>query len=425
MTVLISTEYRQLVYVLLDCAEISSRGRADEHGKTIPIGAVNGADRLSADADDFLSKCHFLFYSIRTNGTMAGRSEMSRDRPRNEPAQHRLFVGNLPKAKTERDICGEIGRNTSGLVRVITYKNFEDPALHRGFCFLDYESRAAAVEAKHWLSRYTTFGCRTVVDWADPEPEFDDETMAAVRILFVRQYNGTLSETVLASVFGRFGTVERVKNLKNYSFVHFVRRQDAQAAMDALDGARDIDSGVQIDVLWAKPPADKQSRERMLRNREWRVKRAAGGRYPPAADSSRAAEESATAPAQSAAPVRDPYSNYEHYRYDFGLTQTFDCPSRQQSVAESPSRCPVYCAPCTMAADIGGNDGGGGPRRYRRCDLHEGGDEKRGRDVGATAVEDRHGGHGDCTAAVQDCGNVDANILKFFHRVIIGATVVE
>lgn len=356
----------------------------------------------------------------------AGGSEMSGDRPRNEPAKHRLFVGNLPKAKTERDICGEIGRNTPGLVRVITYKNFEDPALHRGFCFLDYESRAAAVEAKHWLSRYTTFGCRTVVDWADPEPECDDETMAAVRILFVRQYNGTLSESVLASVFGRYGTVERVKNLKNYSFVHFVRRQDAQAAMDALDGAKDIDSGVQIDVLWAKPPADKQSRERMLRNREWRVKRAAGGRYPPAADDpARAAAESATAAPAQATTVPDPYANYEHYRYDFGLTQTFDCPSRQQSVAKSPSQCPVYCAPCTLAADNEGRDDDG-PRRYRSCDLHEGGDDdRRARDIGTVAIDDRHGGHGDCMSAVQDGSNVDANILQFFHRVIIGATVVE
>lgn len=186
----------------------------------------------------------------------------------------RLFVGNLPKMMTENEIYQEAGRVTGGLVRVITYKNFEDPSLHRGFCFLDYESTATATQAKRLLATCAVFGCKTIVDWADPEPEIDERTMANVRILFVRQYGGALNETALTRVFGRYGTIERVKTLKNYAFVHFERRDDAQDALSALDGAVDVDSGVRVEVTWAKPPTDKRVRERTLRDRERRMRQA-------------------------------------------------------------------------------------------------------------------------------------------------------
>ncbi|VVC39537.1 RNA recognition motif domain [Cinara cedri] len=295
------------------------------------------------------------------DGIGVGTKDRSRD---HDP--HRLLVSNLAEAKTERDICAELKRKTFELVRVITNKNFEDFALHRGFCFLDDYTRAVTVEAKRWLSRNTTIGCRIIVDWGDLKLEFFDGIMAAVRILsfrqysdmfreeiitkvfgrygtteiwgtlntysftyfihqgnvfenalggikdvdtdistdvlwtkqsvdrqhrtrmtrnrelsirnsghelYVRQYGGTLSEEVLTKVFGRYGTVKRVKNLRNHSFVQFARREDAQSAMEALDGATDVVTGVSINVLWAKSRADKQHRERMPRNRELRIRK--------------------------------------------------------------------------------------------------------------------------------------------------------
>jgi RNA recognition motif-containing protein len=80
---------------------------------------------------------------------------------------------------------------------------------------------------------------------------------------------------VLAKMFGRYGVVEHVKNLKNYAFVHFERREDAQSAMEALDCSRDVASGVCLDVAWAKPPVDKKMRQRMLRNWEHWVRKSA------------------------------------------------------------------------------------------------------------------------------------------------------
>ncbi|VVC32134.1 RNA recognition motif domain [Cinara cedri] len=349
------------------------------------------------------------------DGNRIETEDLSRNR-----GPHRLFVGNLPKAKTERDICAELKRKTFGLVRVITYKNFEDPALHRGFCFLDYESRAAAVEAKYWLSRNTTFGCRTIVDWADPEPEFDDDTMAAVRILFVRQYGGTLSEEVLTKVFGRYGTVERVKNLKNYSFVHFARREDAQVAMDNLDGATDLDSGVSIDVLWAKPPMDRQQRERMLRNRECRMKQAIGGQRSYTADVPETVKSTDTV---STTAARRPYAKYEHYSFDFSR-QGLDCQFQKQSDVSPQSR-PLYCKRSgpTSANGRDVNESYISAHRLDRTgDSHVGGDEIRPRDFRSSGLDDRRGDRGDYEAAILSSNDVDSNILKFFHKVIYGGT---
>ncbi|XP_025422708.1 heterogeneous nuclear ribonucleoprotein Q-like [Sipha flava] len=237
----------------------------------------------------------------------------------------RLYLGNLPKVKTEKEIFDEVSRITRGhLVRVITYKNFDDPSMHRGFCFLDYGSVAAATDAKRALSKQKVFGCKTKVDWADPEPQADADTMATVRILFVKQYGGVLEERVLAKMFGRYGIVERVKSLKNYAFVHFERREDAQSAMDALNCSRDVASGVCLDVVWAKPPVDKKTRQWMLRNRERRVRKSKvvamsqPVRYAPRPLGRAPGGKRRVSPIPAAAA----YINYDHRGYDFGLRQT-------------------------------------------------------------------------------------------------------
>ncbi|XP_025409356.1 heterogeneous nuclear ribonucleoprotein Q-like [Sipha flava] len=193
--------------------------------------------------------------------------------------------------------------------------------MHRGFCFLDYRSVAAATDAKRALSKQKVFGCKTKVNWADPEPQVDADTMAKVRILFVKQYGDVLDERMLAKIFGRYGVVERVKNFKNYAFVHFEQREDAQSAMDGLDCFRDVNSGVCLDVAWAKPPADKKTRQQILRNLERRVRKSAVAtmsqpvRYAPWPPGRASTAKRRVGPAPAA------YTKYDQRGYDFGLRQ--------------------------------------------------------------------------------------------------------
>lgn len=393
-----------------------------------------------------------------TTTTITSSGGMAAGLPITSPPNHddtrRLFMGNLPKVKSEVEICEEVSRNTDGLVRVITYKNFENPLLHRGFCFLDYESNTAAVEAKRRLSQCTVFGYKTIVDWADPEPEVDAQQMATVRILFVRQYGGTLDERTLADVFGQYGKVERVKNLKNYSFVHFEHRSDAQDAMNALDGAVDEASGVRIDVSWAKPPAEKHIREQVLRNRERRIRlQASRAEYCKVVPDVRFDNKTTFGATTSTYNTSDtntpfiasvsavPYSNYDHYEYNFGR-QTYACKCRDRGIVETEQslprqpeqqkrlseqrpgcRCVVgtsVSAAATSLVESGrhrterddSDNVSGGTWRHQQPQRmpHQQRVTFKSTFPGSSAARYDHG---DCANPISD---LDSNILNFFHK---------
>ncbi|XP_048489560.1 heterogeneous nuclear ribonucleoprotein R isoform X6 [Plutella xylostella] len=190
----------------------------------------------------------------------------------------RLFVGNIPKSKGKEEILEEFGKLTAGLVEVIIYSSPDDKKKNRGFCFLEYESHKAASLAKRRLGtgRIKVWGCDIIVDWADPQEEPDEETMSKVKVLYVRNLTQEISEEALKDEFERFGTVERVKKIKDYAFVHFEDRDCAVKAMQELDG-KDV-GGARLEVSLAKPPSDKKKKEEILRARERRMMQMIHGR---------------------------------------------------------------------------------------------------------------------------------------------------
>ncbi|XP_053606078.1 heterogeneous nuclear ribonucleoprotein Q isoform X4 [Plodia interpunctella] len=183
----------------------------------------------------------------------------------------RLFVGNIPKSKGKEEILEEFGKLTAGLVEVIIYSSPDDKKKNRGFCFLEYESHKAASLAKRRLGtgRIKVWGCDIIVDWADPQEEPDEQTMSKVKVLYVRNLTQEISEEALKEEFERYGTVERVKKIKDYAFVHFDDRDCAVKAMQELDGKEM--GGARLEVSLAKPPSDKKKKEEILRARERRM----------------------------------------------------------------------------------------------------------------------------------------------------------
>ncbi|XP_024085159.1 heterogeneous nuclear ribonucleoprotein Q isoform X3 [Cimex lectularius] len=183
----------------------------------------------------------------------------------------RLFVGNIPKSKGKEEIMEEFSKLTAGLTEVIIYSSPDDKKKNRGFCFLEYESHKAASLAKRRLGtgRVKVWGCDIIVDWADPQEEPDSETMAKVKVLYVRNLTQECSEEKLKEAFEVFGKVDRVKKIKDYAFIHFDERDHAVNAMDELNG-KDM-GGSSIEVSLAKPPSDKKKKEEILRARERRM----------------------------------------------------------------------------------------------------------------------------------------------------------
>uniref|UniRef100_A0A0M3JKQ6 RRM domain-containing protein n=1 Tax=Anisakis simplex TaxID=6269 RepID=A0A0M3JKQ6_ANISI len=66
-----------------------------------------------------------------------------------------------------------------------------------------------------------------VVDWAEQQEEPDEETMAKVKVLYVRNLKEAVSEAQLKEMFATHGEVDHVKKIKDYAFVHFVEREPA------------------------------------------------------------------------------------------------------------------------------------------------------------------------------------------------------
>jgi len=181
-------------------------------------------------------------------------------------ANLRLFVGNIPKSKTQQEIQEEFEKYTEGLQEVIIYSSPDDSKKkNRGFAFLEYDSHKSASLAKRKLSsgRVKAWGGDIIVDWADPIEEPDDETMAKVKVLYVRNLKTDITEEALKEKFATFGKIERVKKIKDYGFVHFEERDDAVKAMEALNGAEFGECC--MDISLAKPVSENKKKEKRRR----------------------------------------------------------------------------------------------------------------------------------------------------------------
>jgi len=74
-------------------------------------------------------------------------------------------------------------RLVDGVRDVIIYADVRDKARNRGFAFVEFESHRDAAMARRRLiaSGVQLWGLPLAVDWAEPEPEPDDDVMNAVR----------------------------------------------------------------------------------------------------------------------------------------------------------------------------------------------------------------------------------------------------
>ncbi|KAK0422246.1 hypothetical protein QR680_007460 [Steinernema hermaphroditum] len=175
-------------------------------------------------------------------------------------ANTRLFIGNIPKSKSKDEILDELKKHTEGVVDCIIYTSPDasESRKNRGFCFIDFIDHKAASDAKRRIAtgKVRPWNSDLVVDWAEQQEEPDDETMAKVKVVYVRNLKESVTEERIKELFSGFGEIERVKKIRDYSFVHYVERESAIKAIETMNGA-DLE-GVAIDVSLAKPMSEKK-----------------------------------------------------------------------------------------------------------------------------------------------------------------------
>ncbi|XP_071955295.1 heterogeneous nuclear ribonucleoprotein Q-like isoform X2 [Antedon mediterranea] len=181
-------------------------------------------------------------------------------------ANCKLYVAPIPKSKTREDIMEEFSQHAPGLREVVIYLT-EDRKKNRGFAFLEYETHQAASTAKRKLStgRVKVWnGVDITVDWADPQPQPDEETMSKVKVVYVRNLTAEASEERIQEKFKEFGDIERVKKIKDYCFVHYKDRDSAEKAINEMNN--NTFEGSTLEVSLAKPPQDKdKKKERQMK----------------------------------------------------------------------------------------------------------------------------------------------------------------
>jgi len=175
----------------------------------------------------------------------------------------RLFIGGIPKMKSRQEIMDEMSNITEDVVDVIVYPSVIDKQKNRGFAFVEYKTHRAAAMARRRLipGKINLWGNSVAVDWAEPELEVPKEVMGQVRILYVRNLMLTTSEDTLRNIFAKAAdcdesTIERVKKMKDFAFIHFKEREEALKAMENLNNT-EIE-GSSVEVTLAKP-IDKNS----------------------------------------------------------------------------------------------------------------------------------------------------------------------
>ncbi|XP_078792783.1 putative RNA-binding protein 46 isoform X2 [Oryzias latipes] len=172
----------------------------------------------------------------------------------------RLFIGSIPRDRRKEEILEEMRKVTDGVVDVIVYPSSSDRNRNRGFAFVEYESHKTAAMARRKLipGTFQLWGHPIQVDWAEPEKDMEEEAMQRVRVLYVRNLMLDTTEETLRREFSRFkpGSVERVKKLTDYAFVHFRSRSEALATLAVMNGVQ-ID-GTTVEVSLAKPTGNKE-----------------------------------------------------------------------------------------------------------------------------------------------------------------------
>lgn len=114
----------------------------------------------------------------------------------------RLFVGNLPKDKSKKEIIEGLLPYAEGLRNVILYKSLEDPTQNRGFAFLEFTEHRAAAMTRRKLApgTFVLWDHSILVDWADPLPDVDPGIMSRVRNNNTKRVNSWVFLFIFVSV---------------------------------------------------------------------------------------------------------------------------------------------------------------------------------------------------------------------------------
>mmetsp|Transcript_25971 Transcript_25971/g.42622 ORF Transcript_25971/g.42622 Transcript_25971/m.42622 type:complete len:449 (+) Transcript_25971:114-1460(+) len=192
-------------------------------------------------------------------------------------SKNRIFIGNIPKEMPKDEIIKAVLEKGDGVVHVDLLTDPDKPTRNRGFTFIEYKSNMHAERARKKMTdtQFRLGNQMLTVNWAEPRIEADEEAMAQVKIVYVRNLPESLTDETLRKTFEVYGPLTQViipsgpkvqiknRRPRDYGFVHFEQRADALKAIEALNHT--TLEGRTIECSLAKPP-DVRAKEKVARD---------------------------------------------------------------------------------------------------------------------------------------------------------------
>ncbi|XP_056631486.1 probable RNA-binding protein 46 [Diorhabda sublineata] len=168
----------------------------------------------------------------------------------------KLFIGNLPNDKTREEIYEMVHAYVSGVVDILMFQDYNNTNLNRGYAFIEFDNHRSAAMARRQLTpnNLRAWNRTLYVDWADPIPEINKETMSHVTILYLSNLPPNFNANeIRACICIKINPqiVLKVYKKHNYAFVHFINRGAAEYAYKRLLNFSIVH--YQINVEWARP----------------------------------------------------------------------------------------------------------------------------------------------------------------------------
>ncbi|KAG5243989.1 hypothetical protein OIU76_009141 [Salix suchowensis] len=182
-------------------------------------------------------------------------------------ANHRLFIGNVPRNWGEEDMKKAVKKTGPGVNSVELLKDPQNLSRNRGFAFIEYYNHACAEYSRKMMSNpeFKLDDNAPTVSWADPKNAGSSSAASQVKAVYVKNLPEDINQDRLRQLFEHHGKVTKVvlppakpgHEKSRFGFVHFAERSSAMKALKNTE-KYEIDGQV-LDCSLAKPQADLKS----------------------------------------------------------------------------------------------------------------------------------------------------------------------
>ncbi|KAJ5902056.1 hypothetical protein N7495_002584 [Penicillium taxi] len=162
-----------------------------------------------------------------------------------EPNKRALYVGGLDPRVTE-DILKQIFETTGHVlsVKIIPDKNSQFNSKGYNYGFVEFDDPGAAERAMATLTGRRIHQSEIRVNWAYQSNTISKEDTSNHFHIFVGDLSNEVNDEILTQAFSAFGTVSEARVMwdmktgrsRGYGFVAFRDRNDADKALNAMDG---------------------------------------------------------------------------------------------------------------------------------------------------------------------------------------------